>query len=140
MALLAAIALAAFLVRLIGVLIGGGLNGVLGYDDMVYFADTLAFVGGRIPYRDFHILHPPGILYLLSPFAIVGRFTDDATAFALARLSTNDHSPTPIGIFRQVERPEYADAMARQVMAASEKKGPGDLAALLRSNGTWLVG
>ena len=28
---------------------------------------------------------------------------------------------------------------ADQVMAASEAKGPGDLDALLRSNGTWFV-
>jgi hypothetical protein len=85
-ALLAAIAVGAFLVRLVGVLIGAGLDSVLGFDDTVYFADTLALVGGRVPYRDFNFLHPPGILYLLSPFAIVGRFTDDATAFVLARL------------------------------------------------------
>ena len=65
---------------------------------------------------------------------------DPSLAFALARLSTNDHSPTPIGIFRQVERQEYSGAMAAQVLAAGERKGPGDLAALLRSNGTWLVG
>ena len=86
-ALLAGIALAAFLVRLIGVLRGEGLGSVLGFDDSVYFADTIAFVGGRIPYRDYNILHPPGILYLLSPFALVGRVTDDATAFALARVA-----------------------------------------------------
>ena len=29
--------------------------------------------------------------------------------------------------------------MANQVMAVSEKKGPGDLGALLRGNGTWTV-
>jgi len=65
--------------------------------------------------------------------------SDPSLAFALARLSHDDHSPTPIGIFRQVERPEYSGAMSRQVIQASEKKGPGDLAALLRSNGTWTV-
>ena len=64
---------------------------------------------------------------------------DPSLAFALARLSNDDRSPTPFGIFRSVERPEYASAVANQVMQASEKKGPGDLDALLRSNGTWFV-
>jgi 2-oxoglutarate/2-oxoacid ferredoxin oxidoreductase subunit beta len=60
-------------------------------------------------------------------------------AFALGRLNTDDHSPTPFGIFRWVDRPEYASAVGNQLALASEKKGPGDLAALLRSNGTWAV-
>ena len=38
-----------------------------------------------------------------------------------------------------VERPEYASAIGNQLAAAVERKGPGDLAALLRSNGTWMV-
>ena len=53
--------------------------------------------------------------------------------------SHDDHSPTPFGVFRDVQRPEYGHAVADQVMAASERKGPGDLEALLRSNGTWTV-
>ena len=64
---------------------------------------------------------------------------DPSLAFALARLSHDDHSPTPFAVFRDIERPEYSRAVADQVMAASESKGPGDLNALLRSNGTWTV-
>ena len=64
---------------------------------------------------------------------------DPSLAFALARLSHDDHSPTPFGVFRDIQRPEYSGAVADQVMAASERKGPGDLAGLLRSNGTWTV-
>ena len=60
-------------------------------------------------------------------------------AFALSRLNTDDHSPTPFGIFREVARQEYTSAVSAQVMAASESRGPGDLHALLRSNGTWTV-
>ena len=47
--------------------------------------------------------------------------------------------PVPVGIFRDIERQEYASALAAQLAQASERKGPGDLAALLRSNGTWMV-
>jgi 2-oxoglutarate ferredoxin oxidoreductase subunit beta len=64
---------------------------------------------------------------------------DPSLAFALARLSNDDHSPTPFGIFRRVVRQEYASAIGAQLAQASERKGPGDLAALLRSNGTWTV-
>lgn len=64
---------------------------------------------------------------------------DPSLAFALARLNSDDNSPTPFGIFRDIERPEYAQAVSEQVLASSEAKGPGDLATLLRSNGTWNV-
>jgi 2-oxoglutarate ferredoxin oxidoreductase subunit beta len=64
---------------------------------------------------------------------------DPSLAFALARLSHDDHSPTPFGVFRSVERQEYSTAVSAQVAAASERKGPGDLGDLLRSNGTWTV-
>jgi 2-oxoglutarate/2-oxoacid ferredoxin oxidoreductase subunit beta len=65
---------------------------------------------------------------------------EPSLAFALARLSQDDVSPTPFGVFRDVERPEYAGAVAAQVAAASERKGAGEIADLLRSNGTWTVG
>ena len=64
---------------------------------------------------------------------------EPSLAFALARLNSDDHSPTPFGIFRQFERTEYASAVGGQLAAASERKGPGNLADLLRSNGTWHV-
>jgi 2-oxoglutarate/2-oxoacid ferredoxin oxidoreductase subunit beta len=64
---------------------------------------------------------------------------DPSLAFALARLSNDRHSPTPFGVFRAIQRPEYSSAVASQLLDASEKKGPGDLATLLRSNGTWMV-
>ena len=64
---------------------------------------------------------------------------DPSLAFALARLADSVHQPTPIGVFRAVERPEYTTEVSRQLVTASERKGPGDIAALLRSNGTWIV-
>jgi len=38
-----------------------------------------------------------------------------------------------------VERGEYAALVSDQMLLASQKKGPGDLRALLRSGGTWQV-
>ncbi len=86
MALLAGLAVLALLVRLVPVLRGGGLYGDMTYDDGVYFGSAVALVHGRIPYRDFLLLHPPGIVYLLAPFAALGGILGDANAFALARV------------------------------------------------------
>ena len=66
--------------------------------------------------------------------------SDPGLAFALARLSHDDHSPTPFGVFRDVDRGDYGTMVGAQLAEASQKKGPGDLGALLRSNGTWTVG
>ena len=60
-------------------------------------------------------------------------------AFMLSRLARGPHEPTPVGVFRAVERPDYGDEVDRQLAAAQERQGPGDLATLLRSGGTWEV-
>jgi len=65
---------------------------------------------------------------------------DPSLAFALARLSADTHSPTPVGVFRSVERGDYGSGVEHQLLNASQSKGPGDLTALLQSNGTWQVG
>ena len=72
--------------RLVPVLRGGGLEGLSFYDDGVHFSAATGFVHGRMPYRDFLLLHPPGILLALAPFAELARWTGDATAFAVARV------------------------------------------------------
>ncbi len=64
---------------------------------------------------------------------------DPSVAFALSRLSHGPYGPTPLGIFRRVSRPTYESLMDAQVAAATAKKGPGDLATLIRSHGTWTV-
>jgi 2-oxoglutarate ferredoxin oxidoreductase subunit beta len=58
----------------------------------------------------------------------------------LSRLADRPDTPTPVGVFRAVERPSYGAALQRQLAEASERSGPGDLAALLRSSPTWSVG
>jgi 2-oxoglutarate ferredoxin oxidoreductase subunit beta len=65
--------------------------------------------------------------------------TDPALAFALSRLSRGPIEPTPIGVFRSVERSEYVAETNLQLDAAIAQKGDGDLAALLRSGATWEV-
>jgi 2-oxoglutarate ferredoxin oxidoreductase subunit beta len=64
---------------------------------------------------------------------------DPSLAFALSRLATGPYWPTPIGVFRAVERPDYGSLVEGQLAVAAARKGPGDLAALLRSGTTWTV-
>jgi 2-oxoglutarate/2-oxoacid ferredoxin oxidoreductase subunit beta len=62
---------------------------------------------------------------------------DAALAFMLAQIASGPHEPTPIGVFRAIDRPEYGSEMDRQLAVAQDQRGPGDLAALLRSGATW---
>ena len=61
-------------------------------------------------------------------------------SFALSRLASGPHEPTPMGVFRAVDRGEYSAETTQQLAAAQDTRGPGDLGALLRSNPTWDVG
>jgi 2-oxoglutarate/2-oxoacid ferredoxin oxidoreductase subunit beta len=54
---------------------------------------------------------------------------DPTLAFALSRLAPGPTAPTPVGVFRAVERAEYATLVSGQVTGA----------ALLASGGTWEV-
>jgi 2-oxoglutarate ferredoxin oxidoreductase subunit beta len=64
---------------------------------------------------------------------------DPSTAFMLSRLSRGPFEPTPVGVFRAVDRIEYATSSTSQLAMANDEKGSGDLEALLRSRGTWQV-
>ena len=60
---------------------------------------------------------------------------DPTTAFALSRLT----GVTPMGVFRDVNRPSYDELMNAQLDAAVAKDGEGDLMALLHGGDTWSV-
>ena len=45
--------------------------------------------------------------------------------------------PMPMGILRQVEYTPYEEKIGQQIKTQIEKKGVGDLAALLRVNQVW---
>jgi 2-oxoglutarate ferredoxin oxidoreductase subunit beta len=64
---------------------------------------------------------------------------DPSISFMLSRLATGPHEPTPVGVFRAVQRDEYGARVDQQLAAAQEQRGPGDLHALLRSGATWEV-
>ena len=64
---------------------------------------------------------------------------DPSLAFALSRLANGPYSPTPVGVFRAVDRADYGSLVQDQLLAASARKGPGDLTNLLHSGTTWTV-
>ena len=59
-------------------------------------------------------------------------------AFALSRLTRESCGATPIGVFRDVQRPVYDDLMGEQIEAAKQEK-EGDLASLLTAGDTWTI-
>jgi 2-oxoglutarate ferredoxin oxidoreductase subunit beta len=68
------------------------------------------------------------------------RAAEPAMAFMLSRLGNADGGVTPIGVFRDVERPTYDDELRGQIAAAVANKGAGELAELLRAGDTWRIG
>jgi 2-oxoglutarate/2-oxoacid ferredoxin oxidoreductase subunit beta len=62
---------------------------------------------------------------------------EPSLAFMLSRLSHGANGPTPIGVFRDVDRPVYDELMAEQLDQATAKQGRGDLARLLHGGDTW---
>jgi len=59
-----------------------------GYDDGVYLSVALRLVHGGLPYRDFVFVHPPGIAWLLAPFAMLDQLVGTRDVLVLARLAT----------------------------------------------------
>ena len=64
---------------------------------------------------------------------------DPGLAFMLSRLARGPFEPTPIGVYRAVERLDYGAAIQQQLVDAQQRQGPGDLAELLASGSTWEV-
>ncbi len=60
-------------------------------------------------------------------------------AFALSRLAHGPSGPTPIGVFRQIERDTYGDMMADQIDAAKERNKATSISDLVQQHGTWTV-
>lgn len=60
-------------------------------------------------------------------------------AFLLSRLSHGPNGPTPIGVFREVERATYGEQMMAQIETARERNSSTSIADLVRQHGTWTV-
>ena len=65
---------------------------------------------------------------------------DPTTAFAISRLTDSGYlNQSPIGVFRQVQRPTYDDLARQQVASELESRGRGDLQSLVDGTDTWTV-
>ena len=66
----------------------GHLLGVTEYDDGVYLGAALRLVHGVLPYRDFVLVQPPGLILLMTPVAALAKWTGTAGAMAVGRVLT----------------------------------------------------
>jgi 2-oxoglutarate/2-oxoacid ferredoxin oxidoreductase subunit beta len=64
---------------------------------------------------------------------------DSSLAYSLSRLSHTPHGPTPLGVFRDVERPVYDTLMAEQIETTRGELGEGELGRLLHAGDTWSI-
>jgi 2-oxoglutarate/2-oxoacid ferredoxin oxidoreductase subunit beta len=64
---------------------------------------------------------------------------DPAQAFALAKLADSPNDPTPIGVFRAVEKPVGIAEVSRKLSEARAGASPEALERLLHAGDTWTV-
>lgn len=83
----AAVFVVALSVRLATIVHAGGLDTVFGYDQGVYYAASASLSFGHIPYSEFRMVHPPGIMIALLPFTELARWIGDIGAMGVARVA-----------------------------------------------------
>jgi alpha-1,2-mannosyltransferase len=84
-ATLAVVALAVGL-RLGPTLAEHALRGLVDYDDGVHLGAAVHLLAGRLPYRDYTFVQPPGIVVLLAPAAALARWIGEPDTLALLRV------------------------------------------------------
>jgi 2-oxoglutarate/2-oxoacid ferredoxin oxidoreductase subunit beta len=60
-------------------------------------------------------------------------------SFVLAHMAEDPGMPTPIGIFRRINKPTYDQGVHEQIKNITDKKGEGTIESLLTSGNTWKV-
>jgi hypothetical protein len=66
----------------------GHLLGVTEYDDGVYFGSAIRLINGVMPYKDFVLVQPPGLILLMTPVAALSKLTGSAWGLGIGRLIT----------------------------------------------------
>ena len=77
-----ALALRLFLVTRPGFLTSGTVE----YDDGVYLGAAMRLLHGAMPYKDYALVQPPGIIVIALPAGLIGSLTSQATGLAVARV------------------------------------------------------
>jgi 2-oxoglutarate/2-oxoacid ferredoxin oxidoreductase subunit beta len=67
------------------------------------------------------------------------RREDPGLAFELAHLAERPTGPTPVGVFRSIERPVYGGDFAQELEEAHSRAGREELEDLLHTGDTWTV-
>ena len=95
------------------------LLGVTEYDDGVYFGSAVRFVHGVLPYRDFTMVQPPGIVLLMTPAALLSKVAGTAWGMAAARIMTALASTASVVLTGLIVRHRgvLATAIATGIMA-----------------------
>jgi alpha-1,2-mannosyltransferase len=100
----------------------GGPTGLFGYDPGVYYSAADALTYGRLPYRDFVLLHPPGLMLVGVPFALIGRLTTDETGLITANtvfaLLGATNAALVVAVCRRAQLPLVAAALGGLFYAA----------------------
>ncbi|MEV6602265.1 2-oxoacid:ferredoxin oxidoreductase subunit beta [Actinoplanes sp. NPDC051346] len=99
------------------------------------------------PEDRYSVVHPEGSFGLKvqeggAPIVHDATVDDPAYAFALSRLSGSDLGTTPIGVFRNVQRPSYDDLIQKQLRdAKAQSTGTPEemLGDLLNAADTWTI-
>ena len=89
------------------------------YDGSVYLSSALALVDGRLPYRDYVLVQPPGMVLLLSPVAVLGKAVGSAQAMGLAKVLTGlaGAASVPLGAIVLRHRGPVVTTLACAVLA-----------------------
>jgi alpha-1,2-mannosyltransferase len=117
----------ALALRLFTLTRAGFLTGVSEYDDGVYLGAAIRLTQGTLPYRDFALVQPPGMLVLMTPAALVARLTTTATALAIARVLTVLVSTACVPLAGNLVR--YRGALVTAVACGILAVYPDDIAA-----------
>ena len=65
--------------------------------------------------------------------------TSRELAFVVGRMFWQEELPRPLGVFYREDRPTYEELLHTQIEGVTEKRGKGDLAALLHQGDTWTI-
>lgn len=101
----------AFLLRQIPLVTSGVWAGGFDVDEGVYLTASHQLLHGSWPYGDFLFVHPPGILPLLFPFALLMDVMPDAVALGLARVAMSAVAATCAVLVALLLRPHGTVAM-----------------------------
>ena len=79
-----------------------------GYDGVVYVGSSVQLANGAVPYRDFVLVHPPGVVLLLLPIALLSRLIGIPAVFGAANLLTIVVVAANCGLVARLMRPRSA--------------------------------